>query len=155
MKDLPWFMLERIQVKENGCWEWTGKKMCESFNGGYGRISIDGKHYTVHRLAYMLAIGEIADGLLVCHKCDNPPCCNPEHLFLGTPEDNMNDCVTKGRLEGRKGVGAKKLKPYWKDICDKFSLGATLKALAKEYGTSPQTIKFIVYGYVNRMPSAM
>jgi hypothetical protein len=84
---------ERLRLRsvvdpETGCHLWTGTLI----PGGYGRV-----HVAAHRLAYQLANGPIPGGMLVLHRCDNPPCCNPEHLFLGSPQDNMTDKVRKGR----------------------------------------------------------
>jgi hypothetical protein len=77
----------------NGCIEWTGTRMRQ----GYGKIGIGTKVFLTHRIAWELANGPIPDGLLVCHACDNPPCCNVDHLFLGTVADNNADRDQKGR----------------------------------------------------------
>jgi hypothetical protein len=73
----------------NACWEWQGSRHPD----GYGQL--DGKR--VHRLVYEFLVEPIPEGMMVCHKCDNPPCCNPAHLFLGTAKDNADDMVAKGR----------------------------------------------------------
>jgi len=65
---------------------------------GYGRFKIAGKAEMAHRIAYDLAIGGLDSDLMICHHCDNPPCCNPAHLFQGTRSDNMKDAYAKGRL---------------------------------------------------------
>ena len=75
------------------CWEWTAH--CKS--NGYGQISIHNKQLLTHRVAWEVTNGPIPDGLYVCHHCDNPPCCNPAHLFLGDQFDNMRDAREKGR----------------------------------------------------------
>lgn len=79
------------------CWEWTASKD----KNGYGKFYANGKHIRAHRYSYMAAIGPIGDGLFVCHSCDNPSCVNPDHLFIGTPLDNMRDKVSKGRLRNQ------------------------------------------------------
>lgn len=87
----------RVDVGESdACWEWTLGRSPR----GYGKIKIAGCHLRAHRVAYELAIGPIPDGLWVLHRCDNPPCCNPAHLFLGTAADNAADMVAKGRAKG-------------------------------------------------------
>ena len=81
-------------AKNGDCLEYVGR-------GGtghrYGLVSLRDMRTTAHRAAYMLAHGAIPDGMCVCHRCDNPRCINPEHLFLGTVQDNMQDKAAKGR----------------------------------------------------------
>lgn len=80
-----------------GCQNWEGGKT----SAGYGMVSLNGIVMKVHRAAYSLTKGSIPNGLDVCHKCDNPECFNPDHLFLGNDSVNQNDAYTKGR-SGKK-----------------------------------------------------
>lgn len=85
----------------NACWLWSGPAQAN----GYGQSKIGGKYSSPHRIAWEFVKGPIPEGLWICHNCpggDNRMCCNPAHLFLGTPADNYHDMVTKGRLVGRK-----------------------------------------------------
>lgn len=85
--------------KSGDCWEWTGQLNVY----GYGVIKWDGKSRRASRIIYALTYGPIPDGLFVCHKCDNPRCVRPDHLFLGDHKDNAADMVQKGRaLTGDK-----------------------------------------------------
>jgi hypothetical protein len=85
---------KRIPVgSPDECWEWTGVRLPT----GYGNIWLNGSKKRSHRIAYALANGFIPARALVCHSCDNPPCCNPAHLFLGTHKDNVTDCIKKQR----------------------------------------------------------
>ncbi len=87
---------EKVNVRTiNECWEWNA---C-TYHHGYGKFSLTRCHPVyAHRVAYELTYGSIPPGLLVCHTCDNRPCCNPSHLFVGTQKDNMQDCKRKGRM---------------------------------------------------------
>jgi hypothetical protein len=84
--------------KTDYCWIWSGGK----YSNGYGSLAINTYPVLAHRFSYELHFGKINPNLLVCHKCDNPSCVNPEHLFLGTQKDNLQDMIFKNRLN-RKG----------------------------------------------------
>jgi HNH endonuclease len=83
------------------CWLWKGP----FFSSKYGHYILRQKDYRSHRVAYLIAFGPFDENLLVCHKCDNPSCVNPQHLFLGTPKDNTEDMISKGRLNRSRGEG--------------------------------------------------
>ncbi len=84
--------------KTDGCWEWKGQlqyKFIPSLQ--YGIFNIGDRHYRAHRWIYEYLYGPVPKGMFVCHRCDNPSCVRPEHLFLGTNSDNQKDCAQKGR----------------------------------------------------------
>lgn len=91
--------------KSGGCWEWKSYKD----GSGYAAFKTKGKMIGAHRQAWIYAHGEIPAGMLVCHKCDNPTCVNPDHLFLGTALDNQRDKVNKGRQAAGEKNGRHKL----------------------------------------------
>lgn len=93
-----WPLRQRVDAQlkqsDSGCIEWTGKRD----GRGYGKLTDKGRDLLAHRAAWELANGAIPKGMSVCHRCDNPPCCNTAHLFLGTHQDNMRDASNKGRM---------------------------------------------------------
>ncbi len=97
-------------AKNGECLEFTGYKDIL----GYGKMRLRGRQMLSHRASFILNTGEIPEGMLVCHTCDNPPCINPDHLFLGTNYDNTMDAVRKGRKfipDTNSRVTYKKSKP--------------------------------------------
>ena len=148
------------------CWEW--KLNPRRLRGGYGQIKINGKKFITHRIAYALTYGCIANGLLVCHRCDNPPCCNPKHLFAGTSSDNTRDALAKGRMRfkpcdssvfnigqwraknmdfrGSSHPGAKLNESKVRDIKKCLLRGVTGVEIAKRFGCSVYTVSNIKLG---------
>jgi len=94
VEDRFWSRVERC----GECWNWLGRT-----TDGYGHMSINGKEVLSHRLAYQFSVGLIPSGLAVLHTCDNPSCCNPKHLWLGTRADNNKDRALKGRSADYRG----------------------------------------------------
>ncbi len=91
----------KVVVKDiDDCWEWSA---CKDKNG-YGKLTYGGKPFLAHRMAFISVHGSIRKGYFICHKCDNPSCVNPAHLFEGTHRDNMEDMLQKGRSPNNKGV---------------------------------------------------
>lgn len=129
---------------EDDCWLWQA-----AIVKGYGKFKDDNrKHLASHRIAYELTYGPIPEGLLVCHECDTPLCCNPAHLFVGTPKDNMQDMVKKGRKGDAKGVkhgGAILTDEQVIEIRRLSNAGHSGKELARQFGVGDTQIYRIVH----------
>jgi hypothetical protein len=135
--------VSRIAPSESGCWEWTGGRSKK----GYGAIkqrAFNGMPHQAksHRLSYELFNGPIPEGMFVCHKCDNPGCVNPDHLFAGSAADNVHDCAAKGRRVDMLKVksGAKLTRGDVESILSKMLAGSCDSDLANEYGMTQASI---------------
>lgn len=130
--------------KQTGCLEWTGS----TTRYGYGRIRIGRRLYLAHRVAFIRAYGLIPEGKYVCHQCDNPACCNPEHLFLGTQFENMADMYRKGREPNKLGQNNPASKLTDADVRQIRKMyaagGVSQAALGRKYGVSTVMIGLIV-----------
>lgn len=138
----------KIIDKETGCWNWTGG--CNT--KGYGQVRHNGTQSKVHRLAYQHYLGLIPEGYFVCHKCDNPKCFNPDHLFIGTALDNNRDRELKGRgvMHGvvlLKGASHMKSKLTEAEILEIRSIGSkmNMSETARQFGVSKQAIRSILH----------
>jgi HNH endonuclease len=131
----------------NGCWEWTGARYPE----GYGQFRKILGETRAHRLAYRLAFGPFNHGEQVLHHCDNPPCCRPDHLFLGSNIDNVADKVSKGRHQQHgRHWNAKLTEADVAEIRRLYSPrganGVSNRKLAERYGVSRVQISNITLG---------
>jgi endogenous inhibitor of DNA gyrase (YacG/DUF329 family) len=121
---------------EEECWQWIGCKV-----SGYGRFNHRGKPMKAHRVSWELFNNKKADGFYVCHTCDNPPCANPRHLFLGTNKDNMVDMLKKERCSASTLSAADVIK-----IKNLLKIGVTAIRLSKDFDVNVQTIYNIKHG---------
>lgn len=135
----------------SGCWRWSG-----TTRGGYGRLMIGSrinqtrKSVSAHRLSYETFVGAVPAGMEVCHKCDNRRCVNPQHLFVGSRQANIDDRENKGRggqRHGEKNGNAKLTANDVEQIRSSFSpRRITRQMLAERFGVSESTIKDILIG---------
>lgn len=134
----------------SGCWLWEGAV----FNHGYGvfQSKHGGKRWvtTAHRASWILHNGPIPAGMIVCHKCDNPMCVNPDHLFIGTDKDNVHDAIRKGRFQSaanpfyQKGSARRNALLNEQDVRDirvMREVGMSCRLVAAEYGVSTACIE--------------
>lgn len=125
------------------CWEWTGART----EAGYGILTIKYKNYLAHRLAWELhGKTKIPDGVFICHHCDNPPCCNPAHLFLGTQADNLRDASIKGRImKGENHISTILTIDDIRKIRYLGSINIPRKKIGESFGISRQAVTDILY----------
>lgn len=129
--------------KGDECWEWTSSLN----NQGYGTIGIHWKHHLAHRVSFMVANGPFPKRLKVLHKCDNPKCVRPDHLFLGTMKDNTKDCEQKDR--NCRGSRSHKAKVSEEDVLRMRALyhaGTPMRTLVAEFGLTQATISVALRG---------
>lgn len=132
---------------DTGCWEWQLTKN----DHGYGQGKIKQKRFLAHRLYWERENGPIPEGLCVLHRCDNPGCVNPEHLFLGTKQDNSRDMTSKGRghyCPGDDHPGARLSDSTVAEIRRRCSAGALQRVVAEQYGVSPSLVSQVVRGVI-------
>ncbi len=127
------------------CWPW----MAGCDNSGYGAFWFNGKMTNAQRVAYMLTLGPIPNELMVCHSCDNPPCCNPAHLFLGTQHDNVIDMMLKGRGRYITHLGehhgmSKLTANDVREIRLCYASGVSQRKLARIFDVNRRTISFVI-----------
>lgn len=128
---------------EAGCVEWMGRRT----RFGHGIGTFRNQVIATHRYAYELAYGPIPNGLHVLHHCDNPPCVNPSHLFLGTEADNVRDKTEKGRQAKGTEIVSSKLNPdKVRAIRIRIANGETQASISKDFGVVYQTIALIAHG---------
>lgn len=135
---------QRVLKMDNGCWEWQGARD----RRGYGRFGIEhGRTMLAHRHALEQSGVFVPDNALVLHRCDNPPCVNPAHLFLGTHQDNSDDAAAKGRIPRGEQSANAKLR-WWQVRTIRFLLrdGTTEPLIARSFGVSRGTVNAIRRG---------
>lgn len=131
------------------CWEWRGP-----VNGnGYGRFVVKNEHRLAHRISYKYFVGEIPEGKVVCHTCDNRICVNPHHLWVGTQSDNLKDASDKGRMfrpntNGERNGNRKLCESDVRTIRAMFRGGQKRYRIAQHFKVSPSTIGEIISGKI-------
>lgn len=150
LADRFWAKVEKIPF--DTCWYWTGARRQRA---GYGSFMVDalGRTVTAHRQAWEMSFGPIPEGLFVCHHCDNTLCVRPDHLFLGTNQDNLRDAASKGRTrvqrmtdEERSRMGNRRLNPELvTQIRQRAARGEFLIDIARSFGVSRGVIGDVVH----------
>lgn len=139
------FNWERVDRRgPDDCWPWTGAVN----RSGYGAVQWRGKQRNASKAAYESISGEVPDGLMVCHTCDNPRCCNPGHLYVGTAKDNVTDKMERGRHRGGFAQGAahprtvaKLDEAMVKEVRARSAAGESYSAIGRSLGLTATTIR--------------
>lgn len=147
--DSFWFRVDRRNPDE--CWNWTKGLNGKDRLSNYGVVWFNGTRHKCHRIAKFLSTGPFDDGKLVCHTCDNPQCCNPSHLFLGSHRDNALDCKAKGRLHRECGSARYNARLTEEQVAEIKAMAPFRKygwgrEMAKKYGVGPTAINNIIRG---------
>lgn len=136
---------EKIEKLPSGCWEWQAYRNAD----GYGQIWFKGRLQMAHRLSWFIHRGGIPRSHFVCHTCDSPPCVNPDHLFVGTHQDNTDDMIKKGRHRTGAGEKNRHAKLTERDVLLIRSIHKQLPnapAIARAFNVSTATINAIASG---------
>jgi len=135
-------LLSKVAKRPDGCWQWTGCKT----KTGYGQIRVGGSIEYAHRVSYALHKGNPGN-LYVCHACDNPWCVNPDHLWLGTQQENQSDMAAKGRASaGTHRPLARLTDACVQGIRSALSSGVRVTAVARQFGITPSIVSGIKAG---------
>jgi hypothetical protein len=133
-----------MSAGDDCCWDWQGVK-----RNGYGVMIVQGKKKSTHRFSYELSNGiKLTSDKYVCHKCDNPACCNPKHLFLGTHIDNMSDAIKKGRLNWQTKllIPRKLTNEQVISARIKYQQGFSVRGMAKKLCVDQKTLRQAIRG---------
>ena len=140
------FWSKVAKKSDSECWEWTACLVSKTMP--YGIIKVDGENVRAHRYSWFIHHGDIPEGLLVCHHCDNPTCVNPSHLFIGTQSDNIKDAFSKGRkfnYAGEDHYASKLSLSEVEYIRNRYANGnCTQVELAKKYSMTQSAISRII-----------
>jgi hypothetical protein len=142
MAEVHHTLVDRTVVTETGCVEWTAYRDKD----GYGILRVSGKLRRAHRISYERSVGAVPEAMHVLHRCDNPSCINPDHLFLGTNRDNVKDKISKGRDRGIHGTENRHNKLTPEQVIEIRNSTGTQRAVAARYGISGSLVNYIRNG---------